>query len=141
MISTSTGYIMSVTWDGLASKGQSYYSGAGWTGDSFLNAGSSTAQALYGKSSYYSHSLNTWLVPESVNNGFSMSAAMPALGGVDNNGASGWSCSAPASQPANSAWKLRTATVGDLGLPAMTGNQFACRSQSADRHPRPRVTR
>ena len=124
LIKTSTGYLINVGWDGQAAKGQLYYSGA-CTGDAYWNAGNSTPQTMYGKSAVYSHSLNRWMVIATVANGFATSSAMPTIGGFDNSGQSGWNCSAPANQPTQSAWKMRDATLAELGLPSMTGNQFA----------------
>ncbi|PKH41047.1 collagen-like protein [Nocardioides alpinus] len=124
LIETSTGYILNVGWDGQAAKGQLYYAG-NCSGDAYWNAGNSTPQTMYGKSAVYSHSLNQWMVIETVANGFATSAAMPAIGGFDNSGASGWNCGVPTNQPTQSAWKMRSATTDELGLPATTGNQFA----------------
>ena len=124
LIKTSTGYIMNVGWDGAAAKGQLYYSGS-CAGDAYWNAGNSAPQTMYGKSAVYSHSLNQWMVIASVGNGFATSAAMPTIGGFDNSGTGGWTCAAPVNQPTQSAWKMRASSLSELGLPTMTGNQFA----------------
>jgi hypothetical protein len=126
LIKTSTGYLLNVGWDGLAAKGQIYYTGAGCTGEAFWNAGNVAPATMYGNSAVYSHSLNQWLVTESPSNGFVTSAARPAgMAGQDNSGASGWNCRTLTTQPSQSAWKLRATNLSELGLPSMTGNQFA----------------
>lgn len=111
---TSTGYQLWVTWDGMASPAQIYYTAACGnvaSGQAYLNdGGSGGGEPNYGKSAVYSGSLNTWMVPATLTSGYTTSVSFTSAS-IDNP-----NCYASAGT--NSGWLLKTATRADLGLPA-----------------------
>jgi len=71
-IATSTGYTVTVGWDGVVAPGQIWYGGAGCTGTAFLNAGGS-AKKMSGNVVVRSASVGL-MVPASVTAGYAVAA-------------------------------------------------------------------
>ncbi|WP_299922872.1 hypothetical protein [uncultured Nocardioides sp.] len=125
---TSTGYLFTATWNGVVNPAQVYYTNACATaagGQAYLNDGGGSNNPgnrfMMGKYGVFSRTLNTWMVPTSVTNGFSTSVSFQAIG-FDNP-----ACSGIATNNTRGGWLLRSATASELGLPATgsTVNQFA----------------
>ncbi|MFC0223568.1 hypothetical protein [Nocardioides zeicaulis] len=118
---TSTGYQLWVTWDGMASPGQIYYTApcaSAGSGQAYLNDGGISGQPNFGKSAVYSGSLNSWMVPATVTSGYTTSVSFTSAS-IDNP-------NCYASSGTNSGWLLKTATRAELGLPAnSTVNKIA----------------
>lgn len=125
---TSTGYLFTATWNGIVSPAQVYYTGSCATaasGQAYLNDGGGSNSPgnrfMMGKYGVFSRTLNTWMVPTNVTDGFSTSVSFQAIG-FDNP-----ACSDIATNNTRGGWLLRSANAAELGLPASgsTVNQFA----------------
>jgi len=125
---TSTGYFFTTTWNGLVSPAQVYYTqpcATAANGEFYLNDGGGSTnpgnRIMMGKFGVFSRSVNAWMVPATVTQGYATSVSFLA-GGLDNP-----ACSETPSPNTRGGWKLRTATTAELGLPASgaTVNQFA----------------
>ncbi|HEY0644649.1 MAG TPA: hypothetical protein VGD39_14580, partial [Nocardioides sp.] len=94
-------------------------------GEFYLNDGGGSTnpgnRIMMGKFGVFSRSVNAWMVPANVTQGYSTSVSFLA-GGFDNP-----ACSETPSPNTRGGWKLRVATTAELGLPASgsTVNQFA----------------
>jgi len=125
---TSTGYFFTTTWNGVVNPAQVYYTQPCATaadGQYYLNDGGGSNnpgnRIMMGKFGVFSRSVNSWMVPSDVTQGYATSVSFLA-GGFDNP-----TCSETPSPNTRGGWKLRTATTAELGLPASgsTPNQFA----------------
>lgn len=118
---SSTGYLLSVAWDGTSSPAQIYYTSSCAnvnSGQAYLNDGGTPGQVNFGKAAVYSGSLGSWMVPATVTSGYTTSVSFTSAS-IDNP-----DCGASAGS--NSGWLLETATRTALGLPAGgTVNQVA----------------
>ena len=95
-------------------------------GDAYWNAGNSAPQTMYGKSAVYSPLAQPVDGDRLGRQRFRhLRGDAQTIGGFDNSGTGGWTCAAPVNQPTQSAWKMRVSSLSELGLPTMTGNQFA----------------
>lgn len=125
---TSTGYFFTTTWNGLVNPAQIYYTqpcATAASGQYYLNDGGGSGnpgnRIMMGKFGVFSRSVNSWMVPTNVTQGYATSVSFLA-GGFDNP-----TCSETPSPNTRGGWQLRTATTTELGLPASgsTVNQFA----------------
>jgi hypothetical protein len=113
---TSTGYLVSLGWDGTMYPAQANYTGANCTGTAYLNDGGEAAnndpEVMYAKTVVYLGTPNSLAVPADTNGTASTSVKATAPN-IDNptcmNGGG-----------TNSGWKLKTVTATDVGLPAGT---------------------
>ncbi|KQY62449.1 MULTISPECIES: collagen-like protein [unclassified Nocardioides] len=115
---TSSGYMLTVGWDGSIAPAQAYYTGAGCTGTAYLNSGSSTPSWLYAKTLVYLGSANTLAVP----------AVLDGSGAAANTGFTAATIDNPAcgaSAGARNGWELKATTAANTGLPAGVVNQIA----------------
>jgi len=109
---TSTGYQVTIPFDGVFQPAQIYYTGASCTGTGYLNDGGSgggTAR-IGGKWVVFSGSFNSLMEPDTVANGTEVNANFTAAT-LDNP-----TCGANAG--ARSGWKLKQITRVAAGLPA-----------------------
>lgn len=109
-IRTSTGYVLTVGWDGVVPSGQIYYTGAGCTGTAYLNSGGSAGIITTGNFLTYSGSFNTLMRPASVSGGIATSVSGVAVQSIDNP-----TCG---SSTTGSGWQLTAITNTAAGLPA-----------------------
>ena len=125
---TSAGYLFTASWNGVVSPSQVYYTNACATaadGQAYLNDGGGSTNPgnrfMMGTYGVFSRTLDTWMVPTNVTDGFSTSVSFQAVG-FDNP-----ACADIATNNTRGGWLLRSANAGELGLPG-TGsavNQFA----------------
>jgi Collagen triple helix repeat (20 copies) len=109
---TATGHVIDIPWTGQFTPAQIYYTGQNCSGTAYLNdgrGGTGPFSPLLGKWVVYSGSMNTLMVPATVNNGFSMGEAMTAAT-IDNP-----TCGANAGT--RSGWKLTAISRANVGLP------------------------
>ncbi len=117
-ILTSTGYMLSLGWDGSLYPGQIYYAGtaaAKCSGAAYLNDGGSTGSVISGKVIEFSGSENSMMVPSGPVKGTATSVAVTNITGIDNPDCMG---GYPA---AESGWLLTALSDTAAGLPG-TGN-------------------
>ncbi len=125
---TSTGYFFTSTWNGVVNPAQVYYSepcATAANGAAYLNDGGGSNspgnRIMMGKFGVFSRTLNKWMVPSNVTQGFATSVSF-AAGGFDNS-----TCAETPSPTTRGGWALRVATISELGLPTSgtNVNQFA----------------
>ena len=107
---TSTGYQISINWDGSIDPAQIYYSSTTCSGTAWLNEGDTTPEPINGKWLVFSGSGNTLMAPANVSNGFATSVSFNA-GSIDNP-----TCMTPGG--ANGGWVLTPVSHATAGLPA-----------------------
>jgi hypothetical protein len=111
---TSTGYQVTIPFDGVFQPAQIYYTGANCTGTAYLNDGNGGTPPfsdISGKWVVFSGSMNTLMVPATVTSGYSTGQAFTAAT-IDNP-----TCGA--SPGTASGWKLTSITHAAAGLPAV----------------------
>ena len=117
---TSTGFLVSTSWNATTGNQQIYYSNdcaTAGSGGAYLNDGGTTGSVMLGNAAVYSRTLGTWMVPSQAASGYATSAAMTTIGSWENLNRD---CVARTSLA--SGWLLKTATRSELGLPTTTGN-------------------
>lgn len=110
---TSTGYIVTIPFDGVFKPAQIYYTGAGCTGTAYLNDGNGGTppfETIGGKWVVFSGSQNTLMAPATVVSGFSTGVSFTAAT-IDNP-----TCGASAGL--RSGWQLTAISRVTAGLPA-----------------------
>jgi collagen triple helix repeat protein len=113
-VATSTGYLLTLGWDGSLYPGQIYYVGtsaAKCSGTAYLNDGGETGSVISSKVIEFSGSENSMVVPATVSKGTSTSVAFGNVTGIDNPTCMG-------GYPANeSGWQLTPLSDAAAGLP------------------------
>ncbi|HEY5198778.1 MAG TPA: hypothetical protein VIJ51_17295 [Solirubrobacteraceae bacterium] len=113
-VATSTGYLLTLGWDGTLYPGQIYYVGtanAKCSGTAYLNDGGETGSVISSKVIEFSGSENSMMVPSAASKGTSTSVAFGNVTGIDNPTCMG-------GYPVNeSGWQLAALSDAAAGLP------------------------
>jgi collagen triple helix repeat protein/putative cell wall binding repeat protein len=111
---TSTGFQLTLNWDGAFVNDQIYWTGANCaSGDAYLNAGRTGVAPITPKIAVWSKTPGKLLVPATVGaNGLSPTVDNVTVASIDN------PTSPCGSATTGSGWLLRSATVAEVGLPA-----------------------
>lgn len=109
-IRTSTGYMITLGWDGVIPPGQIYYTGAFCTGTAYLNTGGTAGVTTTGEWLTYSRAFDTLMRPALLTSGIATSVSGVPVGSIDN----------PTCMNATTGagWQLTAITNVAAGLPA-----------------------